>query len=456
MKAIGSLTRRDFLRLITMGGAGLTFVSQLHGPKMAVLAAQPVKFTYWIEDTAADRVEAVKTYIIGRFEQRYPGVKVELVTYSGSDFRRVLPTALAAGTGPDVFNEFGASYLVPAIEGGYVMPLDAATKKYGWDKKIWKWALDSGRYKGKIYSVPTAYESVHLYYNQDLFEKHGWKVPMNWTELVALCKDIKENKKLIPFAFGVRDRVSRWDWWLTYTFNAYVGNHALWEALSGKRPWTDPLFTEAINRLDQLWQTGYIMDKQTSAMTHDDAMGVWSNQHAVMLMDGTWRLSNVRNLAKGFRWSIAKVPMWRDDIRWTPAIGIGEVLAINAKTKYPEESLRFMDRFFYEPKEIGVWMHKVVGLFAPPVTMAKEDFSKEASAEYIKTHVDLIEASKKGDFGFLMWTSWPAQTAKFQVENIDAVLLRRITVKEYLQKSQDVFAKELREGLVAPVPEPTR
>ena len=115
-----------------------------------------------------------------------------------------------------------------------------------------------------------------------------------------------------------------------------------------------------------------------------------------------------------------------------------------------------MDRFFWEPKEIGVWMHKVVSLFAPPITMAKDDFSKEASGEYIKTHVDLIEASKKGDFGFLMWTSWPAQTAKFQVENIDAVLLRRMTIKEYLQKSQDLFAKELKDGLVAPVPEPTR
>jgi raffinose/stachyose/melibiose transport system substrate-binding protein len=115
-----------------------------------------------------------------------------------------------------------------------------------------------------------------------------------------------------------------------------------------------------------------------------------------------------------------------------------------------------MDRFFWDPKELGQWMHKVVGLFIPPIDMQREDFVKDASPEFVNTHLDLIEASRKGDFGFLMWTSWPAQTAKFQVENIDAVLLRKMTIKEYLEKSQEIFSKELREGLIAPVPEPAR
>jgi hypothetical protein len=31
-----------------------------------------------------------------------------------------------------------------------------------------------------------------------------------------------------------------------------------------------------------------------------------------------------------------------------------------------------------------------------------------------------------------------------------------MTIKEYLEKSQEIFSKELREGLIAPVPEPAR
>ena len=425
-------------------------------PAAAAPAKGPVNIVYWVETSDATLLDPIKKYIIGGFEQRYPNTKVELVGYPGSDYRRILPTALAAGTGPDVFNEFGTSYLPPAIDGGHVMPLDDAIKQFGWSNKIWKWALDSGRYKNKIYSVPTAYEGMHLYYNQDLFAKHGWRVPADWAKLIALCKDMKEGKKLIPFVFGVRDRVSRWDWWLSYAFNAYAGNYAVYEALSGKRPWTDGLFAETINRLDQLWQAGYIMDKQTSAMTHDDALGVWSNQQAVMIMEGTWRLRTIGNYAKSFKWEIDKLPMWRDDARWTPAIGIGEVLAVNAKTKHPDESLQFVDRFFWDAKEIGQWMHLVIGLFAPPINMTKADFSPDAPAAVVKAHLDLIESSNKGDFGFLMWTSWPAQTSKFQVENIDAVLLRKMTVKEYLEKSQQLFDKELKEGMVAPVPEPGR
>jgi len=454
MKTVNVINRRQFLSTVATAGAGLV-LSPRHVLAQAPAGRTPVKLTYWIENPAAPIVAAVKDHLIGEFEKRYPDVKIELAAYPGSDFRRILPTALAAGTGPDVFNEFGASYLPPAIDGGYVLPLDDAVRKYGWDKKIWKWALESGLYKGKLYSVPTAYESVHLYYNRDLFDKFGWKPPANWAELTALCKDMKD-KKLIPFAFGVRDRVSRWDWWLTYTFNAYAGNYLLWEVLSAKRPWTDPVIAEAINRLDQLWQAGYIMDKQTSALSHDDALGVWSNQHAVMLMDGSWRLSNAGILAKNFKWGITKLPMWREGIRWTPPIGIGEILVINAKTKNQEQALQFMDRFFWDPKELGQWMHKVMGLFIPPIDMKREDFVKEAPAEFVNAHLELIESSRKGEFGFLMWTSWPAQTAKFQVENIDAVLLRKMTIKEYLEKSQEIFTRELKDGLVAPVPEPAR
>jgi hypothetical protein len=31
-----------------------------------------------------------------------------------------------------------------------------------------------------------------------------------------------------------------------------------------------------------------------------------------------------------------------------------------------------------------------------------------------------------------------------------------MTTKEYLEKSQEIFTKELKDGLVAPVPEPAR
>ncbi len=52
---------------------------------------------------------------------------------------------------------------------------------------------------GAIYTVPANYSIICMMYNKTLFKEHGWEVPETHSELVSLCKQIREEEpELIP------------------------------------------------------------------------------------------------------------------------------------------------------------------------------------------------------------------------------------------------------------------
>ncbi len=52
---------------------------------------------------------------------------------------------------------------------------------------------------GAVYVLPANYSIFCMMYNKTLFEEHGWKVPTTHSELVSLCKQIREEEpELIP------------------------------------------------------------------------------------------------------------------------------------------------------------------------------------------------------------------------------------------------------------------
>lgn len=54
------------------------------------------------------------------------------------------------------------------------------------------------------YAVPYVANAAGVLYNKDMFEEHGWEIPQNWEELIALCDEIKA-AGILPFYFGFKD-----------------------------------------------------------------------------------------------------------------------------------------------------------------------------------------------------------------------------------------------------------
>src|SRR5260370_23434416 len=98
----------------------------------------------------------------------------------------------------------GPSYLRAIANAGQGLALDAFAETYKWKDRFWPALLNTSVFGGKLFALPRDYESLHLFYNKDLFRQHGWKFPTNRVELEQVA-DAALAKGIIPFGAGNAD-----------------------------------------------------------------------------------------------------------------------------------------------------------------------------------------------------------------------------------------------------------
>ena len=91
--------------------------------------------------------------------------------------------------------------------------------------------LNTSVYGGKLYALPRDYESMHLFYNKELFKQNGWKLPTNrrrWKQVA----DAALAKGIIPFGAGNADWKGVNEWLMTVFFNNVAGPDNVRKALA--------------------------------------------------------------------------------------------------------------------------------------------------------------------------------------------------------------------------------
>ena len=112
-----------------------------------------------------------------QFEKLYPSVKVNL-NAAGNEIKTVIGTQLRSGNGPDLVEESpGPAFIGALAQAGLVYNLGSAYKTYGWDKRIYPWALSSVTTNGQLYAVPDEVDEIGIYYNKAIFAKYGIAAP---------------------------------------------------------------------------------------------------------------------------------------------------------------------------------------------------------------------------------------------------------------------------------------
>jgi raffinose/stachyose/melibiose transport system substrate-binding protein len=93
-----------------------------------------------------------------------------------------LKSLIAEGTPPALFTDWTHSLEDPFIEAGAVRNLGDWYQKYGWDKVLYKDAIDYILYKGQPYGVPIGLFGIVFWYHKSIFEKAGVSVPTTFDE----------------------------------------------------------------------------------------------------------------------------------------------------------------------------------------------------------------------------------------------------------------------------------
>jgi ABC-type glycerol-3-phosphate transport system substrate-binding protein len=257
----------------------------------ALAREKSIRITIWTinqpgVDVTGDWIERK----IKRFEATHPEIIVEHSYWKNQSYKIKLKLAMFGGEGPDIlFNWGGESQFIYSREG----LLYDLTGDLGNDK----WGLSPGMfathsYRGRIYGIPVFPSAEVIWYNKDLFLKHGWKPPQTWDEFLILCRQIK-NKGYIPVAMGGQE-----PWTILYPYMYLVdrlGGSGLYLSAKNRRAsFADPDFVKAFQLLRDLAKKEYL-PREVLRLNYQDATELMIQNKAMMMFMGDWEYQRLTN-----------------------------------------------------------------------------------------------------------------------------------------------------------------
>lgn len=170
---------------------------------IAVLTLSSLAFAetlvHWQHHSPA-RNEMVQRFA-REFEAQNPGVTIEFESIPLADYYTKLLPALAAGSGPDVFQLRAGD--VPRYKNYEVIQ----ELKLDHEQALADFVPGSYGYlveDGKFYGLPTDVQTIVLFYNTEIFEELGiTKVPDTWDELIETALLIKEVEDGVMYRMGL-------------------------------------------------------------------------------------------------------------------------------------------------------------------------------------------------------------------------------------------------------------
>ncbi|MCC6545154.1 MAG: ABC transporter substrate-binding protein [Nitrospirae bacterium] len=134
--------------------------------------------------------------IIERFESENPGIKVKDETLPAStDEQHQFYVINLEGRSSD-FDVFSMDVIwVPEFaRAGWLRDLSHLLQA-GEGKDFFQGPMQAVTYRDKIYAIPWYIDAGLLYYRKDLLEKHGFRPPETWQELIRIAQHISERER---------------------------------------------------------------------------------------------------------------------------------------------------------------------------------------------------------------------------------------------------------------------
>ena len=161
------------------------------GRSVTIRAVQPI--------AATNKTPAGLAFqeVYNRFMRAHPDIQVKFEYSAWGNFTQALSVAIGGGNAPDVATWIDDQRIPQLAANGFLTALDNSIKAAKLDlSTVDPVALDSNRYKGKLYGLPYYYDARALYYNKDMYAKAGIKAPpRSWDEADRIGRqlDVKDS-----------------------------------------------------------------------------------------------------------------------------------------------------------------------------------------------------------------------------------------------------------------------
>lgn len=285
------------------------------------------------------------------FAKKHPNIKI---TYDFAQNDQSLNVALQANELPDLFWVQGdkTSKMKEMVSNGFIKALD-------------EYNMDLSRYSdsekaycmvdGKLYcSLPSFFDTNVVYYNKDIYEANGLKVPTNWDEFVAGLEKLK-TAGITPIALAGK---SEWDRaWPVFAFAPAFANDALAAAMKGEGSIDHPAIAETLQYFRDFADKGYF-GKDFLAQDGAAAQLAFTNGKAAAIIDGTW--SNPTYVESGM--NLGRFPVPNKDGKRVVQSSYSNFMtyAISSKSEHPEAAVKYLE--FLSSQEAQQILEDAVGL----------------------------------------------------------------------------------------------
>ncbi|MFA3919956.1 ABC transporter substrate-binding protein [Ruegeria hyattellae] len=349
----------------------------------SALAQDKTVVTVW-DQFFSDAPNALMDSFVAEFEAAHPGVNIERNVLDTDAIRATLPTALASGSGPDLFYyDAGPAFLGPLVDAGLVADLSDEYETLGWDELLVDWAVERVTFNDRIWGVPNEIEYTNVYFNKNLLDDLGLGnlivsaagnenlLTLNSMDDFATILTAAKDSGLVPVSFGNRDP-GRGGHLFSYFLTLTAGKDFVDNILFGDGTWDAPEVVAAWELYKQYNDEGFYTPS-ANAISYDEGNALFFNNRAGTNITGTWLVADVMDqVADPESIDFLLLPSVNDDLPLSAAAGIGSTFAISESSDNKDIALEFLD--FIMSKEAGQRWLEDASIVPPIADLNSQDF----------------------------------------------------------------------------------
>ncbi len=409
-------------------GAGGKGTSDGNESASAEGGVQEITWMFWDDLNATeDLISKGYADVIDRFNADYEGqYHVTAVTTNLEEYYPKLNALVASNETPDVFIVSPGPNLEVYVEPGVAAPLDEYLAD-GWKDSFTSDAVFSQMtYDGKIYAVPLNIAAACAFYNTEMFEAAGVKVPETWDEMLDACKKL-EAAGYTPITISAG---TAWCLSMVAGYLCEMEGVDLAALADGSASWEDGQLESAAAKLVELSQ---YFQKTAAGDTNDVATANFYNEEAAILIQGFWAIAQINGSNPDFE-SKCGVFQFPGVER---VIAKSDSIAMSSTTKYPEACIAFMKYFTDDTAQ--KYTAEIGGKI--PVTNVEYDASK-APAQL--AYVMEVFGAANGTFGFYNESMPSTEAGAYFDDLMVSVFLGDMTPAEAAADMEDFYAGNCR------------
>jgi raffinose/stachyose/melibiose transport system substrate-binding protein len=384
-------------------------------------AAETIKLKQWVLKTQG-YPEFLK-FAAAEFKKTHPDVDIVVEDFPNEAYKTTIQVALVGSDPPDVFFNWSGEDAARLARDGLVLDLtDKGKDAGGFQKELSPGWVQSFKFDGKIWGLPTDAVSKYFYYNKTFFAKNNLKPAADFDELLGLCKAVRKiDPNMVPLPLGNSERW-KLNHYITMFNERVMGADATAADYDLTRPadqlFKDPGYVAAWQKVLDMKNAGCFQDAP-NATSPEASRAMFSSEQSPMIYCGTWcaGIFDADGFTDYAMFRMPGVKGGKGDVKANFLVPEGYM--ISSKTKYPKEAIEWasfvvsdeMGKKFAEllkmipsnsnkvaeltgATEQFKWIAQDVGSFSKGISVLDVLLENSVSEAYLNDGVEILNGTK--------------------------------------------------------------